>query len=266
LSTEHELCGIIQTEVFHVKPDFEEVEKIRTQASDWGVEVSLEDASLLVKYAELLDTYKEANVIGTHGLAEIVENHIIDSLGCLLFDPLRDARGVVDVGSGGGLPGIPLGVLLAEAEVRLIEATKKKTRFLAVAAEELDASNIRISNGRVEEVGRSEKFRGRYDIATARALASLDVLVEYCLPLVKVGGYVVAMKGRLEDGEFERGRIAAKLLGADVAEVTGVPRISGCEQKDRRLVVFEKLSPTPGGYPRRTGIPSKRPLGTSGNR
>lgn len=244
----------------------EEIEKILDQVSAWGFAMTPSRASLLAAFASILESYEEANVIGTRRLDEIVADHVLDSLSCLLFGPSRNAKTLVDVGSGGGLPGVPIGIAADGLRVSLVEATAKKARFLEHATRQLGASNFQIVNRRAEEVGRAGGHRGRYDIATARALASLDVLAEYCLPLVETGGYVIAMKGNVEKDELRRGKHAASLLGGEISEVFAVSRLPEYERKQRHLVVFTKMSETPDEYPRRIGLPAKNPLGEIGNR
>lgn len=216
---------------------------------------------MLKEYSLLLAGYERANIIGTRDPEEILLEHVLDSLSCLLFPPLLRARRVVDVGSGGGLPGIPLKILLPEAEMVFVEATGKKARFLEHAVQRLGLRGARVVNDRVEEVGRESGHRSAYDVALARAVAALPVLAEYCVPLVRVGGHVVAMKGRIGEEELRGGGAAARILGARISgviEVTRLPEVG--EKKKRELIVLEKEGETPGQYPRKTGIPAKRPL------
>lgn len=235
------------------------------QASAWGFKVSRSQAALLAEFSVLLNSYTETNIIGARNLNEVIEDHVLDSLSCLLFEPLKRQRKLVDVGSGGGLPGIPLSLVLENSQVSLVEATNKKARFLQEAIETLGVPNAWVSNTRVEEFGKSKAFRERFDIATARAVASLDILAEYCLPLVKVGGYVVAMKGHLQEEELEKGQVAAKALGAEISDIIPVLRIAEHTQKQRQLVILTKTTHTSAKYPRRIGLPSKKPLGIIGN-
>lgn len=251
--------------MFHVKHSSKEIEKILAQSAAWGFEVPHHRAQSLVRFASILEAYEEANVIGAKAMSVIVEDHILDALSCLLFEPLRQSETLVDVGSGGGLPGVPIGITLEALRVSLVEATAKKVRFLEVSTRQLGLKNVRVLNQRVEEVGRSEEFRGHFDAATARAVASLDVLAEYCLPLVKVGGYVVAMKGRAEKEEIRKGEYAARIMGGEISDVIPVSRLPEHEQKQRNLIVFTKTAETPGKYPRRIGTPAKKPLGEIGN-
>ena len=209
----------------------------------------------------MLVEYDRANVIGTRDAGKVLIEHVIDSLSCLLFSPIRVANNLIDIGSGGGLPAVPLQMALPKTPVSLIESNGKKTNFLRRVVDELALESVQIIKARAEDVGGEAGFREGYEIATARALAPLSVLVEYCLPFVKVGGHVIAMKGRPTEEEMDAGERAAKTLGAEVGETIPVPFLEEVGLTERRLVVVKKLSETPGKYPRRAGIPKKRPLG-----
>lgn len=224
--------------------------------------MSVEAKRLLIAYADLLSRYEKANVIGTRDFEEILHRHVLDSLSCLLFAPLRTANRVGDIGSGGGLPGIPLAAVLPDAKVTLIESIGKKAMFLRYAKEELGLANVNVINARVEESGREDVHRGAYDVCAVRALARLSVVAEYSLPLLRRGGNVVAMKGRVDAGERAEGERALRKLGGRVSDEVQVRYLPGLEQGERRLVVLEKMEETPGAYPRRTGTPARNPLGT----
>jgi 16S rRNA (guanine527-N7)-methyltransferase len=209
----------------------------------------------------LLSGYEEANVIGTRVLHEILLDHVLDSLSCFLFEPLRATRRLADIGSGGGLPGIPIKIAAPQLEATLVESTAKKARFLRRAVDTLSLDETTVANARVEEIARTQAYRGAYDIATARAVAGLSVVAEYCVPLLKVGGYAISMKGKLEAEELAQGERAAEKLGARVSAQIRVPRLPQIEQKERCLVILEKMEETPEEYPRNVGVPAKKPLG-----
>lgn len=234
---------------------------LQRQLSSWGLQVSSEAEESLLSYARILSSYDKANVIGTRDVDEILRRHVLDSLSCLLFSSFEGATKVADVGSGGGLPGIPLAIALPDTEVMLFESVGKKAAFLEYAARELALQNVVVVNGRVEEAGRRGSHRGAYDLCTVRAVGRLSVLAEYCLPLLRVGGYVVAMKGRRDEREWAEAAWAAGLLGGRLLEDIEVRGAPDEEERERRLVLFEKVAQTPGVYPRRTGVPVQRPLG-----
>jgi 16S rRNA (guanine527-N7)-methyltransferase len=232
------------------------------QLAQWGLSLGARANSQFVAYADLLSRYERANVIGTRDFEEILHRHVLDSLSCLLYSPLRKAKKVGDVGSGGGLPGIPLAVAVPDARITLFESTGKKAAFLRYAAEELGLANVRVVNARVEESAWEPHHRGTYDFCTVRALARLSVLAEYSLPLLRRGGSVVAMKGRQDAEEQAEGERALAILGGRVSGEIQVHYLPEIEQGERRLVLLEKLEETPHVYPRRTGTPARNPLGT----
>ncbi len=239
----------------------DELELVTLQAAAWGLRLDDKRLARLEAYARLLAEYEEANVIGTRDFGRILLDHVLDSLSCFLFRPLADAGRLADVGSGGGLPGIPIKICARDMGVTLIESTGKKARFLRRVVDELSLTGTEVAGARVEEASRMAEHRGMYDVATARAVARLSVLAEYCVPLLKVGGRVVSMKGWLPDEELSEGERAAEKLGAKVSEHIRVPHLPEVGEKERRLVVIQKVRKTPEKYPRNVGVPAKKPLG-----
>lgn len=231
------------------------------QLTEWGLSIETRARELLLDYTRILSQYDKANVIGIRNFDEILYRHVLDSLSCLIFAPLRAASKVADIGSGGGLPGIPLAATLPNTEVTLFESVGKKADFLRYACKELELGNVRVVNSRVEEVGREQAHRGAYDACAVRALARLSVVAEYSLPLLRRGGYLVAMKGREDEDEKAEGERASAVLGGRLCGEITVSQVSGVEQRDRRLVLLEKIGETPSLYPRKTGTPAKAPLG-----
>ena len=175
---------------------------------------------------------------------------------CLvLVDHLGDARRVVDVGSGGGLPGLPLKIVRPDLEVVLVEADGDKAAFLVNACAQLGLHGVEIVNRRAEEAARDPRLREAFDLAVARALAPMPVLVELCLPFVRVGGRLLAQKTEAED--VGAAGHAIEVLGG------GPPRVVAAPSSVRRsgtIVVVEKVAATPDAYPRRAGRPARKPL------
>ena len=237
------------------------LELLRLQAADWGLYLVPDRLTRLERFARLLRDYEEANVIGTRRLRGIILDHLLDSLSCFLFEPLEVAGRLADVGSGGGLPGVPIKIVKPDIRTTLVESTAKKARFLHLVTQNLTLEGVLVKNARVEAVARTDEHRGAYDIATARAVARLSVVAEYCVPLLRVGGFAISMKGRLNDEELVEGEKAAEQLGARVSRLIRVPRLPRFEQKERCLVILEKVGETPGEYPRNVGVPAKQPLG-----
>jgi 16S rRNA (guanine527-N7)-methyltransferase len=170
---------------------------------------------------------------------------------------LGDARRVVDVGSGGGLPGLPLKIARPDLELALVESNRRKAAFLVRACAELGLEGVTVVARRAEEAGRDPRLRESFDAAVVRALAATPVLAELCLPLVRVGGRLLAMKVGAEV-EAESARAALERLGGRLEEVAQAP--SAARERGQVLVVA-KVAPTPEEYPRRPGVPARRPLG-----
>lgn len=235
--------------------------------SQWG-EVLAEPLTgrqldLFVRYGELLLQWNERlNLTAITEPEEIVTKHFMDSLSVLVaLDPLAGdgSLTVIDVGTGGGFPGIPLKIARPQWRVTLLEATRKKTDFLEMAVGDLGLEGVTVLWGRAEEVAHLPDHRERYDAAVARAVAELAALAELCLPFVRVGGRFVAQKGARVTDEVDRARRALEVLGGHLLAIER-PAIPGLEGEERALVVVEKAAPTPDRYPRRSGMPAKRPL------
>jgi 16S rRNA (guanine527-N7)-methyltransferase len=237
------------------------MEQLRLQSADWGLELDCSQITLLGVYADLLAEYELANVIGTKDRDKIILEHLTHALSCFVVKDLRRATYIIDVGTGAGLPGIPLAIAQSGLRVALLEATEKKVRFLEYARTMLGLPSLEVLHARAENVARRSEYREAFDLATARALAALPVVVEYCAPLVRPGGAILAMKGRLPEEELATGMKASRQLGVALREVQEVKYRAQFPQKERHLVVFDKIDVTPDTFPRRTGLAKKRPLG-----
>ena len=175
---------------------------------------------------------------------------------CLvLVDHLGDARTLIDVGSGGGLPGLPLKLARPELEVTLLEADQAKSAFLVQASARLGLEGVEVVSMRAEEAGHDPRYRERFDLAVARALAPMPALVELCLPFVRVGGRLLAQKTDRED--VSAAARAINTLGGSLRGV--LPARSGIRDAGT-VVIIDKLLPTPSAYPRRPGVPTRKPL------
>jgi 16S rRNA (guanine527-N7)-methyltransferase len=234
---------------------------MEAQAAAWGLRLCHDRRGHLQEYARLLASYDIANVIGTRDVHGILIDHVLDSLSCFLHEPLIRARRLADVGSGGGLPGIPIEILRPELDMTLVESSGKKAKFLRHAVDGLTLKGVEVANTRVEDLGRAGGHRGAYDVVTCRAVSRLSVVAEYSVPLLERGGFAIAMKGRLEPEELAEAKRAVDALGAKVAEAKRVPMLVEVGEKARNLVILEKIRETPPQYPRRSGIVAKRPLG-----
>ncbi|MEJ7871257.1 MAG: 16S rRNA (guanine(527)-N(7))-methyltransferase RsmG [Rubrobacteraceae bacterium] len=240
-----------------------ELDQLWLQCNEWGLHLDESCLPSLGSYAEFLATYSLANVIGTQDIEHIILDHLLDSLSCLTVDQLGRAVSIVDVGTGGGLPGVPLAIARPELSVTLLEATEKKARFLEEMRTQLGLRNVRVVRVRAEELGRMPEYRDAFDLATARALATLSVVLEYCAPLVRLGGQIISMKAKLSEEELSAGIRASTQLGVRLREIHEVHYQPPLAQKERQLLVFDKVINTPSTFPRRVGLAKKRPLGSS---
>jgi 16S rRNA (guanine527-N7)-methyltransferase len=193
--------------------------------------------------------------------AQGVDVHVADSLVALELPAVRAARRIADLGSGGGFPGLVLAIALPGAHVALVESVARKCAFLGRVTEQLGLANVEVVCDRAEAWPAGV---GVHDLATARALAPLSVLVEYAAPLLEVGGHLVAWKGRLEGAEAADADAAAAALGMSAPVATRVSPFVGAGE--RYLYLNSKVSVTPAGYPRRPGIARKRPIRASSGR
>lgn len=189
---------------------------------------------------------------------DIVLKHFVDSLSCLRGGYLNGSHSLLDLGTGGGFPALPLAIARSELRLTPVDATRKKIEFVQETADALGLSRISAVVGRAETLGREPQHRANYERVVARAVTALPVLTELALPFLQVGGLLLAQKGALTHEELEAGRKAAQEVGGQVQEVDefDLPVLGDA----RTLVVIEKVEPTPERYPRRDGIPNQQPL------
>ncbi|MDI6752645.1 MAG: 16S rRNA (guanine(527)-N(7))-methyltransferase RsmG [bacterium] len=227
---------------------------LKDAANELGFPLSCQKTENLLLYLELLkEESKCLNLVGTKEEDKLITSHIIDSLTpFLVIKP--QGKSLIDIGTGAGLPGIVMAIFCESLKVFLLEARAKKNAFLEKVKERLSLSNLSILAGRAEDYGRKEPFRENFDYGVVRALGSLSLSCELGLSFIKIGGELIVMKGR----KIEKVS-ALSFLGGEIAEIKelSLPFISGDK---RHLVVIRKLVSTPQKYPRREGIPKKRPL------
>ena len=241
------------------------MDRLKAGAQSLGLTLTDQQlATFQVYYQELVGWNKKFNLTAITEYDQVQVRHFVDSLSCLLAmpRPLCSAEGhplrCIDVGSGAGFPGLPLKIYCSHLELVLLEATAKKVGFLEHVIRHLDLANVQALWGRAEEVAHNPAHREMYDLVVARAVADLAVLAEYTLPLCRPGGRIVAQKGGSAQEEAQSATHAFSLLGGRLRKVIPV-ELQGLAE-DRHLVVIDKVARTPERYPRRPGIPSKRPL------
>jgi 16S rRNA (guanine527-N7)-methyltransferase len=187
---------------------------------------------------------------------QAVDHHIADALVALELPSLCAAQTVVDIGSGAGFPGLVLGVALADARLDLVESSERSCQVMQRLSDAASLENVRVICRRAEEW--ADLSRESYDVATARAVGPLAVVVEYAAPLIRLGGSLVVWRGKRDSAQEHAGDSAARKLGLCLEQIRAVSPFAGA--RNRHLHVYKKAQPTPAGFPRRPGIASKRPL------
>jgi len=224
-----------------------------------GIQLSQAQLSILKEYEhELLAGNRKINLTAIRDPELIWIKHFLDSLTCLLVMRVSNMERVVDVGTGAGFPGIPIKILCPSIRLTLVESIKKKADFCSYLVNKLGLGGVEVILGRAEEIGQSTEHREQYDWAVARAVAILPVLAEYLLPLVKIGGAMLAMKGESATVEARDSENAMRILGGHLRRL--VPVTLPHVVDERFLVVIDKVAATPNGFPRRIGVPCKKPL------
>ena len=207
---------------------------------------------------ELLEWNQKFNLTAIRDVESIRTKHFLDSFSCVLAWKASPPHLLIDIGTGAGFPGIPLKILYPNMKLTLVESVGKKAKFCQHIVRVLGLEQVEVIQARAEELGQKSGHRERYDWAIARAVANLNVLSEYLLPLVRLGGTVLAQKGESGPAEAQSAEEAMKLLGGKLKQLIPVHLPSVAE--DRYLVVVEKVAATPPKYPRKPGIPMKQPL------
>ncbi len=197
------------------------------------------------------------NLVSRKTTPEDLERHIDDSLRLLDFVDLTSGTRLVDIGSGAGFPGLILAMARPEVEVTLVESDAKKSQFLNLVREELGLTRVSVVCRRVEELGRDPQWRESFDYCTSRAVAAINIMLEYGLPLIKTDGRLLLWKGRNYPDEMEKAQNALLTLGGVLEDIFHYTLM---EELDRVIIALRKTCSTPDKYPRRVGLPSKRPL------
>lgn len=211
-----------------------------------------------IYYEDLIETNKVMNLTALTEPEDVVSKHFLDSLLVLEDKVFFPKARVCDLGTGAGFPGIPLKIVRPDLQVSLLDSLAKRLKFLGRIITTLNLTNIVTKHSRAEDAGRSKEYREQYDVVCARGVATLSVLSEYCLPLVKVGGFFVAMKSVRYAEELETARKAIKILGGHIEAVREV-KLPGLDD-ERKIIYIRKAKNTPNLYPRKAGVPEKNPL------
>ncbi len=214
----------------------------------------------------MLETNKKMNLTALRDEKSVIARHITDCLLAAKHIPADFPQGrgkLLDVGSGGGMPALPFAIIRPDITITALDATAKKTAYIAAAAEHLGLSNVNILTGRAEELGADKKYRETFDIVCARAVAELRILMEWCVPFIKNGGYFLSLKGKNGDIELQNAQNAIKTLSCRL-EIDELCTLIESEEEemtsDRHNFLFKKTKPTDKAYPRRNAQITKNPL------
>jgi len=233
-------------------------ESLAEGGREMGLDLDQEKMKLFRQYYEFLsEGNKRYNLTSLEGEREVAVKHFLDSLSCLRL--LTGEKGpLVDVGAGAGFPGLPIKICRPDLSLLLLDSVKKKVEFMSALIVKLGLQGAGARWDRAENLGSGGEFREKAGLVTSRAVAPLNVLAEICLPLVRQGGGFLSMKGPGAAEELEKAKKAIDLLGGSLERVEGLrlPIIP----EERTLILIRKTAPTPAGYPRRPGMPAKRPI------
>lgn len=226
-------------------------------SKEFSVELCGNKTDKFLKYMEMLkDWNTKINLTAITEDEEIIIKHFIDSISVIPFIESTDSK-IIDIGTGAGFPGIPIKIVLQNTKVTLLDSLNKRINYLNDVIQKLNLVDIESIHGRAEEYGVKKEFREKFDIAIARAVASLPTLLEYCLPFVKVGGVFIAMKGTCDE-EIESSKKALETLGGKIEDIKKFNLPS--TDINRNIIIVRKFRQTPIKFPRKSGKPSKEPL------
>lgn len=233
-----------------------------------NLEIAEEQAKKLYHFYELVvEENDKVNLTAITDYSEFVIKHYVDSLSLYLlkdasFEAVdlleRPDSKVFDLGTGGGFPGIPLAIVFPKAEYILLDSLQKRIHFLQAAVAKLSLANVEAIHGRAEDFARQSDYREQFDLCVSRAVANLSTLTEYALPFVKVGGYFISYKGAEAEDEIMKAKYAIKALGGQIDHIEAFDLPT--TEFHRTLVIIKKIKSTENKYPRKAGIPSKKPL------
>jgi 16S rRNA (guanine527-N7)-methyltransferase len=226
---------------------------------DMGLAYDEETIGKFQRYMELILTWNEkVNLTTITDPQDFVVKHYVDSVAICSFSQMREARSIIDVGTGAGFPGIPLAILYPEKQFLLMDSLNKRIKIIEEISREIGLENVAFRHGRAEELAREKDYREAFDLCVSRAVANLAVLSEYCLPFVRVGGSFAAYKTESAEEELKSSLPAIRLLGGQLEENRQL-HIKGYDL-DHRILFIKKVKNTLAKYPRKAGTPAKEPL------
>ena len=231
--------------------------KFRNSMKSIGIELTDSQLNAFETYYDMLiDRNKVMNLTAITEFDEVMDKHFLDSVYLFRSIKLEADYKLIDIGTGAGFPGIPLKIVFPELKMTLLDSLNKRVGFLNDLIEELNLNNIEAIHGRAEDIARNKAYRASYDIAVSRAVANLSTLSEYCLPFVKIGGKFVSYKSGDCADEVDNAKAAIHLLGGKINKIDEF----SYSNNSRSFIVIDKVMNTSNKYPRKAGLPSKKPL------
>lgn len=232
---------------------------MKEAAADVNMNLSEEQYDKFMKYMRLVQEWNQKiNLTAITEDEEFIKKHFIDCIKAFKSDELKNAKNLIDVGTGAGFPGLPIAIMREDLNVTLLDSLNKRINFLNIVIDELGLKNVITIHSRAEDGARKKELRENFDIATSRAVANMTVLSEFCLPYVKVGGHFVALKGPAIEEELKASKNALGVLGGRLKEVIEL-EIEDTDLK-HNVVIVSKEKECPNSYPRKAGIITKKPL------
>jgi 16S rRNA (guanine527-N7)-methyltransferase len=232
-------------------------QNMKQYAKKIGIVLEEEQIEQFYQYEKLLLIWNEKiNLTAITKPEEIILKHFIDSMTIAKY--IGANKTLIDVGTGAGFPGIPLKIIRKDIQITLLDSLNKRVQFLNEIIKQLELKEVETIHGRVEEFGKNKKYREKFDYATSRAVANLTTLSEYLLPLVKIEGKCICMKGSTVKEEIDQSQKAIAILGGKIEEIEAFQLPES--DIDRHIVLLRKIKQTPAKYPRKPGTPSKEPI------
>ncbi|MFX0549876.1 16S rRNA (guanine(527)-N(7))-methyltransferase RsmG [Hathewaya histolytica] len=232
---------------------------LQEACQDIGLEFTKEKYEQFMLYKDLIKEWNQkVNLTSIKEDEEIIKKHFIDSIKIFKFEGLKDAKKVIDIGTGGGFPGIPMKIVNPKCEMVLLDSLNKRVNFLNIVIKELKLDNISTIHGRAEDFALNPEYREQFDCVVSRAVANMSVLSELCLPYVNLGKHFIPLKGPAVEEELEESKRALDILGGNVEKV--IPVQIENSDLEHNLVIVKKIKHTPKQYPRKAGTANKKPL------
>lgn len=233
--------------------------KIADAIGQLNIEISQRQEQQLQQYMDgILQWNEKINLTAIKDRDEFIVKHYVDSIVCTPLSEYKEAKTIIDVGTGAGFPGVPLAIMSPQKEFLLLDSLNKRLKIVDELCMETGVCNVKTVHSRAEDLAAKKDYRESFDLCVSRAVANLAVLAEYCLPFVKVGGYLLAYKGADAEAETTAAKKAISLLGGEVVRMEKIN--SNPSFDEHHIIVIKKKKTTPAKYPRKAGIPTKEPI------